>query len=226
LPISGEFTQLETYLGGAAVAGGKMKKEGLTYFNTPNTGATNESGFTSLGSGWRMQDGTFTEINTTTLFISSDAWYIRSKHDTAASLITSQDSDALKKRGFSLRLFRNSPVGADRRTITATSTANISSTALQVAIPFGYMVEAIRITNLQPATNLTTVSATHNNTAGASLGTLITGKTVNAATSSIFPCALLDMPSQVTDGTVRLIATGNQVQGLRIDVILRKTMTI
>jgi hypothetical protein len=131
-----------------------------------------------------------------------------------------------KLMGYSIRLFRSSPVGADRRTITATSTANISSTALQVTIPFGYMVEAIRITNLQPATNLTSVSATHNNTAGASLGTLITGKTVNAATSQIFPCTLLDMPSQVTDGTVRLIATGNGANGLRIDVILRKTMTI
>jgi hypothetical protein len=86
------------------------------------------------------------------------------------------------------------------------------------------MVEAIRITNLQPATNLTTVSATHNNTAGASLGTLITGKTVNAATSQIFPATLLDMLSQVTDGTVRLQCAGNGGNGLRIDVLIRKTM--
>jgi hypothetical protein len=172
-------------------------------------------------------NGNFANINTFGGFHVSGTNIFKVLRNNAADITNSNAYiGADDKVGASLRLFRNSPVGADRRTITATSTANISSTALQVAIPFGYMVEAIRITNLQPATNLTSVSATHNNTSGASLGTLITGKTVNAATSQIFPATLLDMASQVTDGTVRLIATGNGANGLRIDVILRKTMTI
>ena len=36
-----------------------MKKEGLTYFNTPNTAATNESGFSAIGSGLRRANGSF-----------------------------------------------------------------------------------------------------------------------------------------------------------------------
>jgi len=33
-------------------AGGKMKKQGTNYWNEPNTGATNESGFRAVGAGW------------------------------------------------------------------------------------------------------------------------------------------------------------------------------
>lgn len=53
VPTSADFTTLSTYLGGDAVAGGKMKKEGLDYWNTPNTGADNSSGFSVIGGGYR-----------------------------------------------------------------------------------------------------------------------------------------------------------------------------
>jgi len=46
-----EWTTLGTLLGGDVIAGGKMKTTGTTRWNTPNTGATNESGFTGLPSG-------------------------------------------------------------------------------------------------------------------------------------------------------------------------------
>ncbi len=47
-----EWAALKTYLGGSALAGGKMKEIGTTHWN-PNYSATNESGFTSLPSGCR-----------------------------------------------------------------------------------------------------------------------------------------------------------------------------
>jgi uncharacterized protein (TIGR02145 family) len=50
-------------LGGSTVAGGKMKVAGTAYFNAPNTGADNSSGFSALGSGLRAADGVFTLIN-------------------------------------------------------------------------------------------------------------------------------------------------------------------
>lgn len=53
IPTSTDFTTLQTNLGGSAVAGGKMKKEGLNYWLTPNTGADNSSGFSALPSGYR-----------------------------------------------------------------------------------------------------------------------------------------------------------------------------
>ncbi len=48
LPTSGEWNILIDFLGGDSIAGGKMKETGTTHWNSPNTGATNESGFTAL----------------------------------------------------------------------------------------------------------------------------------------------------------------------------------
>jgi len=57
IPVSAEWIQLENYLGGKAVAGGKMKATGL--WTAPNVGATNESGFSGLPGGYRAPGGTF-----------------------------------------------------------------------------------------------------------------------------------------------------------------------
>ncbi len=54
-----EFTTLTTFLGGMAVAGGKMKSTGTTYWQSPNSGATNESGFSAMPGGLRNANGTF-----------------------------------------------------------------------------------------------------------------------------------------------------------------------
>ena len=51
LPTDEEWTILTEYLGGEQVAAGKMKEEGNIHWDAPNTGATNESGFTALGAG-------------------------------------------------------------------------------------------------------------------------------------------------------------------------------
>ena len=53
VPSDGEFTVLTNFLGGESVAGGKMKETGLEHWNSPNEGATNESGFTGLPAGYR-----------------------------------------------------------------------------------------------------------------------------------------------------------------------------
>ncbi len=50
-----EWTTLETFLGGNS-AGGKMKEAGIVHWLAPNTGATNESGFTGLPGGVRDID--------------------------------------------------------------------------------------------------------------------------------------------------------------------------
>ena len=59
LPADAEWTVLTTYLGGEGVAGGKMKETGLSRWNSPNTGATNSSGFTGLPGGYRNTSGSF-----------------------------------------------------------------------------------------------------------------------------------------------------------------------
>ncbi|HRI19425.1 MAG TPA: fibrobacter succinogenes major paralogous domain-containing protein, partial [Panacibacter sp.] len=62
IPSDKEWTKLTTFLGGEAVAGGKMKETGTTHWYYPNGDATNSSGFTALPSGYRSTDtfaGTF-----------------------------------------------------------------------------------------------------------------------------------------------------------------------
>lgn len=62
VPNDCEWQMLIDYLGGDAVAGGKMKETGTAHWLSPNTGATNESGFTGLPGGQREVDGSFSQI--------------------------------------------------------------------------------------------------------------------------------------------------------------------
>jgi uncharacterized protein (TIGR02145 family) len=63
LPTDAEWTILSDFFGGSAVAGGHLKETGTTHWNSPNTGATNLSGFTALPGGDRSSfDGYFYDI--------------------------------------------------------------------------------------------------------------------------------------------------------------------
>ena len=57
VPTDAEWTTLTTTLGGTTVAGGAMKA--TTLWNSPNTNATNSSGFIGLPGGVRQDSGTF-----------------------------------------------------------------------------------------------------------------------------------------------------------------------
>ena len=59
VPTDAEWTTLTTWLGGESVAGGKLKETGTNHWVSPNTGATNTSGFTALPGGGRSNSGSF-----------------------------------------------------------------------------------------------------------------------------------------------------------------------
>ena len=71
VPTDAEWTTLTDYLGGLSIAGGKLKETGTSHWAIPNTGATNESGFTALPGGWRGYDGSFHDITYTGYWWSS-----------------------------------------------------------------------------------------------------------------------------------------------------------
>jgi uncharacterized protein (TIGR02145 family) len=82
IPTDAEWTTLTTFLGGESVAGGKMKSIGTTLWTSPNTDATNSSGFSAPPGGYRSGGiGTFSYIGNYGLWWSSSeyitayAWY-------------------------------------------------------------------------------------------------------------------------------------------------------
>jgi len=50
-----DWEELIVYLGGNDTAGGKLKEAGTSHWQSPNTGATNESGFSALHAGCRIE---------------------------------------------------------------------------------------------------------------------------------------------------------------------------
>jgi len=86
VPIDIEWTILTTYLGGNGVAGGKLKETSTIYWWSPNTGATNETGFTALPGGERNYDGSYLDVgsygrwwSSTAIRTSTRSWDIISR---------------------------------------------------------------------------------------------------------------------------------------------------
>jgi uncharacterized protein (TIGR02145 family) len=52
IPSDNEWTSLTTFLGGEGVSGSKLKETGTIHWDSPNTGATNLSGFSALPGGY------------------------------------------------------------------------------------------------------------------------------------------------------------------------------
>lgn len=109
IPSDAEWTILTDYLGGDAVAGGKMKETGTTHWLAPNAEATNSSGFTGLAAGNRYNTGPFLYIGmycwgwTSTSNGPDNAWYRRLNYNDGSVY----RGAANKKDGFPVRCIRN-----------------------------------------------------------------------------------------------------------------------
>jgi uncharacterized protein (TIGR02145 family) len=110
VPSDAEWTVLSDYLGGEVVAGGKMKSTGTQYWLSPNTDASNESGFSGLPGGLRNNFyGLFTNVGDAGFWWSStgssatDALY----RDLIYSNGITGRNDGHKQAGFSVRCLRD-----------------------------------------------------------------------------------------------------------------------
>src|SRR5690554_5326414 len=109
LPSDAEWTELTDYLGGTSVAGGKLKETGTTHWASPNTGATNETGFTALPGGYRYGNGNFDYIGdngnwwSATEDSTDTAWY----RYMGFSYSDVYRLDYYKELGFSVRCLRD-----------------------------------------------------------------------------------------------------------------------
>jgi uncharacterized protein (TIGR02145 family) len=114
VPSDGEWITLENQLGGQSVAGGVLKSTAMQPtpggWNSPNTGATNSSGFTALAGGLRNIYGAFGGIFNNGLWWSSSvasgsSAYSRTLNNND-SLIVSSTSGG-RADGFSVRCVRD-----------------------------------------------------------------------------------------------------------------------
>lgn len=108
IPSDSEWTILTTFLGGDAVAGGKMKETGTAHWLSPNTDATNSSGFTGVAAGNRYNTGSFLYFGMYGWGWSSSessglAWYRRLNYNDGGVFRGAAD----KRDGISVRCIRD-----------------------------------------------------------------------------------------------------------------------
>jgi uncharacterized protein (TIGR02145 family) len=108
IPSSAEWNTLIAFLGGESVAGGAMKS--TTIWNSPNTGASNSSGFTALPGGDRYEtQGGFNYLGLRSGFWSNvsvstkEATSIYIDHDATYA----KTYPSLKGNGFSVRCIKD-----------------------------------------------------------------------------------------------------------------------
>ncbi len=117
IPSDDEWIALTEHLGGLEIAGGKLKctrtePEDHPRFNSPNIGATNESGFTGLPGGLRGSSGSYGPIGgngfwwSATEFNEYNSWEYHLTHDFEQFF----RNNANKQMGFSVRCIKSDAV--------------------------------------------------------------------------------------------------------------------
>ena len=167
-----DWNTLITSLGGKSVAGGKLKEAGFMNWLDPNTGATNESGFSGVASGFRSND--FWDHGY------SASWWTSTEYSTVYSCFRQVHYDSLnigyfdlwtKYIGLSVRCVKDvsaTPTVPILTTTNASAITNISATSGgNISSDGGATVTAKGVcwnTSGNPTISLTTKTVDGNNT--------------------------------------------------------------
>ncbi len=107
IPSDSAWTVLEGYLGGPVVAGGPLKETGFDHWSSPNTGATNSTGFTGVGGGYSLP-GSFGHLKARAYLWTSSSYntthtWMRGMYNYLAG--TGRNTGAIQS-GFSVRCLK------------------------------------------------------------------------------------------------------------------------
>jgi uncharacterized protein (TIGR02145 family) len=127
VPSDNEWTVLTTFLGGESFAGSKMKETGINHWLNPNSGATNESGFTALPGGGRKYTGAYLKIDTSGLWWSSvTPGYPVFRSINSANDNLSRDY-AYREYGFSIRCLQDKLAELTTTKVSALKSTTVNS---------------------------------------------------------------------------------------------------
>ena len=111
VPSQAEWAILISYLGGEDVAGGKIRESGSIHWQSPNKGATNESGFTALPVGGRNEFAQYLQNGTEAVWWSTttDPEMIQTYGAFTLYLSTTMRSKGVfyKREGLSIRCIKD-----------------------------------------------------------------------------------------------------------------------
>lgn len=113
------YSNLTATLGGYAIAGGKLKDMNLVYWNSPNTGADNSSGFNGKGAGMRNGDygvlsGVFEQLKNGMYLLGTGGYGLNVMWNSSSTNLLLIDN----KSGYSLRLIKDDSTFTPGDTLT------------------------------------------------------------------------------------------------------------
>lgn len=109
VPSNDEWNLLLNFLGGNNAAGGKLKETGVAHWLSPNTGATNSTGFSGVPGGYCSNAGAFDFMGSFGYFwnvlqsSSTSAWYLNLFYSNSSGVVGTY----AKKYGFSVRCIKD-----------------------------------------------------------------------------------------------------------------------
>lgn len=112
VPTREEWLTLTSFLGGQKAAYEKLKEAGTLHWNSPNSDASNETGFTVLPGGGRFRDsfqdlGICTHFWTSSEFDSENAFRILFTKDTSPDCCGNYSGCCHKRLGWSIRCIKD-----------------------------------------------------------------------------------------------------------------------
>lgn len=137
IPSDNDWKTLIDFLGEGTIAGGRMKVTGISFWQSPNLGATNSSGFSALPGGYRSYNGTYYDMGSYGYWWSSKtgskklAQYFTLGFKSKA--VGSYNVD--KAYGFSVRCVKSEAQVADAQVVAPVAVQPATPVKPQVASP-------------------------------------------------------------------------------------------